>query len=200
MRQSACSVRACSTLQIETPRAHSCAALALPCTCPEDLSSLGMSDACTGKLCQRTASAILKLDQAQWRRERHRNPPIPECRSQFDNKLWLAKSAQYRRSINAVPEPSHSWSCRLRKCHGDIWFAPHGANAANSQPVQDPVTNSFAPYVLRYILLRRSPFGYDSSISLCKLGQGDLVRVEGACDGHNAVRSQETSARVYSPK
>lgn len=43
---------------------HCCAALALPCRCPEDLSGLGTSDFCTGKLCQETASAILKLDQA----------------------------------------------------------------------------------------------------------------------------------------
>ena len=58
---------------------HCYAALARPCRCPEHLSSLGMSDACTGKLCQKTASAILKLDQAQWRGKRHRNPPNHKC-------------------------------------------------------------------------------------------------------------------------
>lgn len=52
-------------------------------------------------------------------------------------KVWLAKSVQYRRSIHAVPAPFHSWLCRLRKCHGDIWFTPRGANAAIPTRVRD---------------------------------------------------------------
>lgn len=58
MRRSACSVRACSTLQIG--RLRRIGLWPFPAHCPEDLSSLGMSDACTGKLCQKDSVCHLE--------------------------------------------------------------------------------------------------------------------------------------------
>lgn len=117
-----------------------------------------MSDACTGKLCQRTASVILKLDQAQWRGKRHRDTPNHSVASNL-----TANYGSPNRSNAGDPlMPYQALSIRGHVASGnamEIYGSRHGANAANPHPVRDGLTmDTFDP--LRLALYSVASFSF----------------------------------------